>query len=45
MSWRPKVLEIEAEKWAEWEKNAEWMEVEAESDQMTVAEKAVETKQ
>jgi hypothetical protein len=40
LNWEPKVLETEAEKQAEWKKNAEWMEAEAESDQMTEAEKA-----
>jgi hypothetical protein len=45
LSWRPKVLETKAEKQAEWEKNSEWMEVEADPDQMTAAEKAAETKQ
>jgi hypothetical protein len=39
LNWEPRVLETEAEKQAEWEKNAEWMEVEAEPDQMTEAEK------
>jgi hypothetical protein len=45
VGWRPKVLDTDAEKWAEWEKNSEWMEVEADPDQMTEVEKAVATKQ
>jgi hypothetical protein len=40
LNWEPKVLVTEAEKQAEWKKNAEWTEAEAEPDQMTQAEKA-----
>jgi hypothetical protein len=40
LHWEPKVLVTEAEKQAEWKKNAEWTEAEAEPDQMTQAEKA-----
>ena len=45
LSWRPKVLETEAEKQAEWEKNLEWMEVEDDPDLMMEAEKVMATKQ
>jgi len=45
LNWELKVLETEAEKQAEWKKNAEWMEAEAEPDQMTEAEKAEAKKQ
>ena len=45
LSLRPKVLETDAEKQAEWDKNSEWMEVEDDPDLMTEAEKVAATKQ
>ena len=45
VGWEPMVLEMEAEKQAEWKKNSEWMDENIEPDEMTAEEKAAAKKQ
>ena len=45
VGWEPMVLEMEAEKQAEWKKNSEWMDENIEPDEMTPEEKVAAKKQ
>ena len=44
VSREPMVLEMEAEKQAEWKENSKWMDVNTEPDQMTAEEKVAAKK-